>query len=295
MRITESDFKMLVKSISNVVREYVAINVAKFNNRLEEFEKQLRAIPAGPPGEQGLRGEKGDPGERGLDGEIGRTGDMGPTGEQGERGEKGDPGEKGLDGKDGSNGLDGKDGAVGASGKDGRDGRDGRDGIDGRDALEIDILPSIPEKSVPRGTFASHKGGLWRAKRNTSAGFDESEWVSIVAAGDSLEVQQMEDLRTFRMIIHRMNGSQTINDFRIPVVIYREIFKEGREYLRGDIVTYGGSAWHCQAESTQDRPGTSSAWVLMVKEGRRGKDGLNGKDGERGLQGTPGRDGRSYP
>ncbi|ECM5623126.1 phage gp6-like head-tail connector protein, partial [Salmonella enterica subsp. enterica] len=44
----------------------------------------------------------------------------------------------------------------------------GRDGEDGRDALSLEILPFIDEgKSYPRGSYATHNGGLWRAYEKT--------------------------------------------------------------------------------------------------------------------------------
>jgi hypothetical protein len=56
----------------------------------------------------------------------------------------------------------------------------------------------------------------------------------------------------------------------IPAMIYRGVWREG-EFDQGDVATWGGSAWHCQQKTT-DKPGTSAAWRLMVKEGARGKD-----------------------
>jgi hypothetical protein len=54
---------------------------------------------------------------------------------------------------------------------------------------------------------------------------------------------------------------------------YLGVYITGKSYELGDIVTYSGSAWHCN-EPTDTRPGDgSSAWVLMVKRGRDGRDG----------------------
>ena len=39
---------------------------------------------------------------------------------------------------------------------------------DGRDALQLEIQPFIDEgKSYPRGSYATHNGGLWRAYEKT--------------------------------------------------------------------------------------------------------------------------------
>jgi hypothetical protein len=42
--------------------------------------------------------------------------------------------------------------------------------------------------------------------------------------------------------------------------------------MRGDVVTFGGSMWHCNA-ATEEKPGDgSAAWTLAAKRGRDGKD-----------------------
>jgi hypothetical protein len=59
-----------------------------------------------------------------------------------------------------------------------------------------------------------------------------------------------------------------------PGLEYCGVFAEGQVYTLGQIVTAGGSAWHCN-EATSTRPGDGAkAWTLMVKRGRDyGKDG----------------------
>lgn len=58
-----------------------------------------------------------------------------------------------------------------------------------------------------------------------------------------------------------------------PGLQYCGVYVDGRTYERGDLVTYGGSAWHCN-EATTARPGDGAkGWTLMVKRGRDGKDG----------------------
>lgn len=45
---------------------------------------------------------------------------------------------------------------------------------------------------------------------------------------------------------------------------------EAREYQPGNVVTDGGSMWHCERR-TQLRPGDNDAWRLCVKKGRDAK------------------------
>jgi integrin beta 3 len=55
---------------------------------------------------------------------------------------------------------------------------------------------------------------------------------------------------------------------KIPAMLYRGVFVPGRMYDKGDCVTFGGSIWHANAETTT-RPGDGSpAWTLAVKRGR---------------------------
>jgi hypothetical protein len=82
--------------------------------------------------------------------------------------------------------------------------------------------------------------------------------------------------------------------FSVPAMIYRGIYRESTNYMRGDVVTWSGSAWHCSAD-TSDKPGDgSTSWTLAVKEGRKGKDGKDGDPGTEGKPGAPGRDGRTW-
>lgn len=145
-----------------------------------------------------------------------------------------------------------------------------KDGIDGKDALQLEILPGInEEKSYPRGTYALFKGGLWRAYQKT-AGL--SGWECVVSGVDSIDVSQNAQ-REFCINLSLSDGAMVEKTFSVPVLIYRGVFKSGKEYQEGDTVTWGGSLWHCDA-STVDKPGElgSKGWTLATKRGRDGKD-----------------------
>lgn len=58
-----------------------------------------------------------------------------------------------------------------------------------------------------------------------------------------------------------------------PGLAYLGVHQDGKTYDVGELVTWAGSAWHCN-EATTTKPGDGSkAWTLMVKRGRDGKDG----------------------
>lgn len=146
----------------------------------------------------------------------------------------------------------------------------GRNGQDGRDALALEILPFIEEeKSYPRGTYATYKGGLWRAYEKTHG---MRGWECVVDGMAGVEIERSEQ-RCFTLTVNRASGASESKSFDVPVMIYQGVFKSGQEYLAGDTVTWGGSLWHCD-EKTQDKPGEngSKGWTLATKRGRDGRD-----------------------
>ncbi|CZX68956.1 phage gp6-like head-tail connector protein [Enterobacter hormaechei] len=146
----------------------------------------------------------------------------------------------------------------------------GKDGADGRDALALEILPFIDEeKSYPRGSYATHNGGLWRAYEKTHG---MRGWECLVDGVAGIDIQQSEQ-RCFTLKVNRTSGTSETKSFDVPVMIYQGVFKAGQEYLPGDTVTWGGSLWHCD-ERTQDKPGEagSKGWTLAAKRGRDGRD-----------------------
>ncbi|MCI0190726.1 hypothetical protein [Cronobacter sakazakii] len=143
-------------------------------------------------------------------------------------------------------------------------------GENGRDALALEILPFIDEeKSYPRGSYATHNGGLWRAYEKTHG---MRGWECVVDGVAGVEVERSEQ-RHFTLTINRASGSSETKSFDVPVMIYKGVFKSGQDYLPGDTVTWGGSLWHCD-EQTQDKPGEtgSKGWTLATKRGRDGRD-----------------------
>lgn len=143
-------------------------------------------------------------------------------------------------------------------------------GEDGRDALQLEVLPCIDEgKSYPRGSYATHSGGLWRAFQKTQG---MHGWECLVDGIAGLEVANTDE-RNFTVTVTRASGQAETKSFALPVMIYRGVFKAGDEYLPGDTVTWGGSLWHCDEPST-DKPGEigSKGWTLATKRGRDGRD-----------------------
>lgn len=146
----------------------------------------------------------------------------------------------------------------------------GKPGEDGRDALALELLPFIDDsKSYPRGSYATHNGGLWRAYEKTHG---MRGWECIVDGVAGVDVN-MEGMRNFTVTVNRASGASEKKAFDVPVMVYRGVFKSGDEYLPGDTVTWGGCMWHCN-EKTCDKPGEtgSKGWTLAVKKGRDLRD-----------------------
>ena len=149
----------IAQTMIAAVAGYVARAITPIIDKLAALDAKIASIPAGPQGEKGIPGDRGEAGPEGIAGKDGapgldgKDGAPGPQGDRGEKGDRGPPGPAGEKGADGAPGMHGKDGAPGA---------------DGRDAIQIEVLPAIDEaKSYPRGTWASFRGGLIRAARNT--------------------------------------------------------------------------------------------------------------------------------
>lgn len=189
------------------------------------------------------RGEKGDPGDKGEKGDRGEAGEPGQAGPQGEPGPRGDSGSPGEKGQIGEQGLKGEPGRDGRDGSPGRDGKDGAPGLNGKDGSD----------------GINGKDGL---------GFDD---IHVEHDGE----------RGFKFAFIRGDQRKEFGAFTIPSVIYRGVWKEG-EYKKGDAVTWAGSMFVAEGDTSTKPEAKDSAWRLSVK---RGKDGINGKDGKLGAVG----------
>jgi hypothetical protein len=134
----------------------------------------------------------------------------------------------------GLDGVNGKDGVDGKDALDGLPGKDGKDGLDGQ-----------PGKAGEPGPI-----GL---------GFDD------------LDVALGEDGRTVVLSFERGDTRQTF-ELAFPLLVYRGVFEGDRTYEPGDVCTFGGSAWVCNAMTTEKPGEAAKAWTLAVKRGRDGKD-----------------------
>lgn len=140
---------------------------------------------------------------------------------------------------------------------------------DGRDAIDLEILPAIDEaKQYPRGTYAAHRGGLWKSYERTHG---LRGWECIVDGIDAVSVTQ-DAVREFSISLTKSSGAEVVQKFQLPIQVYKGVYRDDETYEAHDNVTWAGSQWTSTKAQNTDKPGASDAWILVVKAGRPGKD-----------------------
>lgn len=249
------DGKAFGAEVVGVVKEYVERHLGPVVARLEAIETKMDAMSSHHVGVNAFEAVKGELVllRKAIDDlpapQDGKDGEPGP---QGEPGEKGEPGENGKDGRDG---IDGKDGEAGANGKDGLDAIEFI--VDARGHL-IGTMSNGSTRDL--GMIVGKDGA---PGKDGTAGRD---------GADGIGFDDMDLVETDEGIFLRFTRGEVTKDFRLPVIVDRGVFKEGRAYRKGDGVTWGGSFWIAQDE-TAEKPDSGKGWRLAVKKGRDGKDG----------------------
>jgi hypothetical protein len=90
---------------------------------------------------------------------------------------------------------------------------------------------------------------------------------------DELGVERRGD-RELVVVASRDGRTKEIGRLAFAWPAYRGVYAPGAAYAPGDLVTWGGSVWHCD-HATTSRPETptgAAAWTLAIKRGRDGRD-----------------------
>jgi collagen type III alpha len=305
-----SEISALMKSVADVMREYVAKALEPLTERINAVDKRLQEIPPIPMAIAGPQGEMGPQGLQGLQGEPGRPGERGDEGPEGSAGEKGEPGEPGETGPAGPEGPQGAPGAP------------GRDGVDGKSVTVSDVAPLIQEQvSAAIAAFPKPRDGI-DGKSVTVEDFramfeaEQAKWaldferrandvlqkaidrMPVPKDGrDGVDGLSIEDLTVrddgdgnFALCFKRGEVSR---EFLITLPSFKDrgVYREGTQYRAGDGVSWNGSFWIAQTDKPVGKPGNGGTdWRLAVKAGRDGKDGKNGDRGPSGPAGPAGRD-----
>lgn len=91
---------------------------------------------------------------------------------------------------------------------------------------------------------------------------------------ENFDAELMKDGRT--VLLKFEQGERTFAvELGFPAMIYRGVYREEETYAKGDTVTFGGSLWHCDAETVKgakpDAVGEQKSWTLCAKKGRDGR------------------------
>lgn len=78
-----------------------------------------------------------------------------------------------------------------------------------------------------------------------------------------------------RVIVLRFTRGEQVKEFafKMPVVLDRGVWSEGKTYDAGDAVTWAGCVWIAQNDGVTTKPDGGEGWRLSVKRGRDGKSG----------------------
>lgn len=81
-----------------------------------------------------------------------------------------------------------------------------------------------------------------------------------------------------RILVRQFVRGEDCKEFRHQTAfpIDRGVFKAGETYQQGDAVSWGGSLWIAQKETSAKPDTADSGWRLACKKGRDGKDAKNG-------------------
>ena len=257
------------------VRNVVAGLVAK-------VEERVASLKDGKDGKDGIDGKDGVDGKDGKDGKDGINGENGIAGKDGKDGVDGKDGAAGKDGKDGIDGMHGLPGPQGETGEKGIPGDDGAPGKDGKDGTGLAgafidrggfLVLTLSSGEVVRLDCVVGKDGAdglpGKEGKNGKDGKDGRD-------GLGFEDIIIEDDGKQSITIKFIRGDTTIErKVTFPVLVYCGVYEEGKEYQKGNCVTWGGSLYHCN-EMTVEKPGSGSKdWTLAVKRGADGRDRTN--------------------
>lgn len=140
----------------------------------------------------------------------------------------GAPGHDGKDGAPGEPGPRGEKGPPGEAGQDGEKGLDGKDGRDGRDGKDGSAIITDEMRGLVDRAVAER---VEKALADITARYEE-------------KLAELTDLT------------------------HKGLWEQGKEYRRGQYVTWGGSTFVAMEDQPKGKPGDSSSWFLAARRGR---------------------------
>lgn len=169
-----------------------------------------------------------------------------------------------------------KDGTPGEPGPAGKDGADGKDGV-GMAGLVIDrddnLVATLSNGSTVKLGCVVGRDGKDGAPGRDGFGFDDLSVEHDGERGLQFCFARGDQIKVFPIVL--------------PAHIDRGVWRDG-EYAKGDVVSYAGSMFVAQCDTSAKPEDGSTHWRLAVKRGRDGKDGAPGKKGDPGPKGKDG-------
>lgn len=161
--------------------------------------------------------------------------------------------------------------------KDGRDGADVMDAFQNKDGHLILTFSNGRTKDV--GRVVGDDGvdcdidGVWRILNEKLAALPPPKDGRDGLGFDDLSVEY-DNERTFKFVFARDDQRKEF-EFRMPVILDRGVFVDGKSYERGDSVSWSGSSWIAQVDGATKKPGEgNNEWRLATKRGKSGRDGV---------------------
>jgi integrin beta 3 len=110
-------------------------------------------------------------------------------------------------------------------------------------------------------------------------GRDGRDGVDGKDGADGIGFDDLDMIEDERGITLRFQRGAIVKEFPLPVVVDRGVWTD-REYRKGSGVTWAGSFWIAQRDTSAKPDTADSGWRLAVKRGRDGKDGKPGGSGK---------------
>ena len=109
----------------------------------------------------------------------------------------------------------------------------------------LEMLAEVTKKSIEKTTTQLQQ--QIEEQQKTIESLRNDLKTALIEAVVVLDGKSLQLIRTFG------DGSQKTTEIELPQVVYMGVFDAEKHYQKGDLVTHGGSMWHCN-EASSDKP-----------------------------------------
>jgi hypothetical protein len=144
--------------------------------------------------------------------------------------------------------------------------------------------PSAAEVNAAGQILSERRRGIYRSEFAHLAAevvAAEREWLRIMKRLDAIDLGEgLGHLPEAVGVDAAYDGERGLTirvggksfSFTLPIPIDRGVWREARDYERGDTVTHDGSLWIARNDKPSHVPGMGGDWRLAVPKGRNGRD-----------------------